>query len=220
MKFTYDEKEKTTPTTTSITKDAPTTLRQRVEAAKKREPSERLILILDASGSMASRLESHVAKTKWELTQDAAYGLLATSKPSRSAIGLVIFETRVIATMEPSKQFMAIYRLIGKRFPGGSTSLSLAITSALTFSPHRIILISDGQPTEHEERVDAAVASLVKRKVRTDTVWIGDTHDEEGEKLLRSIAEKTGGRFSQPKTVKAYLQAVRDLETERRLLSS
>lgn len=204
----------------SIAKEAPKTLKERVEAARQKEPSERLILILDASGSMASRLEQHVAKTKWELTQDAAYGLLASSKPSRSAIGLVIFETKVIATLEPSKQFMAVYGLIGKRFPGGSTSLSIAITSALTFRPHRIILISDGQPTEHEEDVDAAIAALVKGKVRTDTVWIGDAHDTEGEKLLRSIAEKTGGRFSQPKTVKAYLQAVRNLETERRLLSS
>ena len=204
----------------SIAKERPLTMRERVEAAKKKEPSERLILILDASGSMASRLESHVAKTKWELTQDAAYGLLATSKPSRSAIGLVIFESRVIATLEPSKQFMSVYGLIGKRFPGGSTSLSLAINAALTFTPHRIILISDGRPTEHEEHVDAAIAALVKGKVRTDTVWIGDAHDSHGEELLRSIAEKTGGKFSQPKTVKAYLQAVRDLETERRLLSS
>lgn len=70
--------------------------------------------------------------------------------------------------------------------PCGGTPLGLALRLAVSSGCPRVIVISDGQPNDPMEALDAG-----RQLGRCDTIYVGD--GEIGREFLRQLAEHTGG---------------------------
>jgi Ca-activated chloride channel family protein len=201
-------------------------------------PSDKttIILSIDVSGSMRS---TDIAPSRFEAAKAAAKTFLRTLPP-RTRVGLVSFagyaQLVVPPVNDPTKSIAAIDTLSMAR----RTAIGEGLVEAVAALPERfrpnadgtlpqpapssppagiIVLLSDGRTNAG---IDTLVAADVARQMKavvytigigatqyTENTWtIGGTVDEEG---LRAIAERTGGRYYNPKNADQLQDVYRKL---------
>lgn len=132
------------------------------------------VFLLDVSYSM----DSHVGdKRKIDHLRDAVGSYL-------SEVPIISFSTRTFVDEIPE--------------PNGSTEMASAFERCREmFKPSRILVVSDGEPTDGEAKV---LETAVSMHVPVDTLYIGQKGDR-GEEFLKKLSELTGGKQVTAETV-------------------
>ncbi|MDF1799385.1 MAG: VWA domain-containing protein [Planctomycetota bacterium] len=174
-----------------------------------------LALVIDRSGSMASR-------GKLEYAKQAAEQLIARLGP-KDSLSILAYDDevqRVVAS--PSVLDHGMLRdAVAPLVPGGSTNLHGGLVegfdevrrSIAGERLNRVILLSDGLATAgitEPGRIAAAAAGFRQHGVRVSTMGLGVEYDE---RLMQAIAQRSGGNYyyvAQPEQVGDYLDAELD----------
>lgn len=154
-------------------------------------PSLAVTIIIDRSGSMASREKLAIAK-------DAAFSALQILKPI-DTVGVLVFADQPEWSVEPRKvgDRRAIVERLRLLESGGGTNLYIALEEA-----HRVmqtqsarikhmILLSDGL-SDTEGDVHSLVSSINNNGITLSSVAFGSDADQS---LMQNLAELGGGRF-------------------------
>jgi Mg-chelatase subunit ChlD len=155
-----------------------------------------LVLLFDKSGSMS---ETVAGVSKIEVARQAV-SEAARLMPSTDAIGVLAFDSKVeiVSPIGVSRDEGALRAALARVRPGGSTSISPALETALQLlraqgrpreARRHVVLISDGRTSDD----DAARALALARAggVQISAVAIGSNADRS---LLEELARSTGGR--------------------------
>lgn len=161
-------------------------------------PSAALMLVLDHSGSMASRVE-HSTRTQQQIANEAAI-LAARSLLPQDLIGVIGFDTDAdwVVPPEPCRDLRSIEARIRSIGPGGGTNMYPALLAAYEqmaglkgqVSVKHIILLTDGQsePGPYEE----LGARLAAARITLSTIGVGDGMNDP---VLRRLAELGSGVY-------------------------
>ena len=154
---------------------------------------ERVVLVLDHSGSM----QPHLARAR-----AVARGLLAALRPAdRVLIAAMDADTRLLGNdflpLSP-KNREALSGQIDQIGPGGGTNYAVMLQKALAAKPTTIILITDGQGPSQGVMDAAQLLRLKKEHNRSratvHVIALGRTDPLPDASADRKLAESTGGR--------------------------
>ena len=158
---------------------------------RQEEASLALALVIDKSGSMAGE--------KLDLTKQAARAT-AEALPSSDQLAVVVFDSQSqpVVRLQRAANRQRIADDIGRIQASGGTNILAGLREAveeLLPAPARkkhIILLSDGQSPYDEipDLIDAASAA----RITISAIGVGDGADQT---MLKTIAERGGGRFYQ-----------------------
>lgn len=199
-----------------------------------------IILTLDVSGSMRAFDDPNDRRPRIEVAKKEAIRFI--SKRPNDPIGIVIFGADAIAqcprTLDKAVLKKIVHDLkLGIINPNG-TSLATGIATAITKLKNSkakskiLILLTDGKPTENTERVsiETALALAKKLDVKIYTIAVGNRNggyvssafgfiqrmaDSVDEGLLKTIAQKTNGKFfraNNPREMAAIYDTINKLE--------
>jgi hypothetical protein len=165
-------------------------------------PHETLILLIDASGSMADYISG---TEKINAAKNAVVEFIRSKflMGQGDRVGMISFGQYATIIEKPSVQYEFLENRVDALRPNGATAmfegLRLSLDNLSTSSgAKRIVLLTDGIPTTTGRM---SIISLAKeaatRKIVIDTVGVGTPFDLMGydEMLLRRIAAITGGTF-------------------------
>jgi Ca-activated chloride channel homolog len=173
-----------------------------------------VVLAIDDSGSMQA---NDYAPTRLEAAKSAADVLIRNLEPADNA-GVVIFESgaTTAAYLSPDKdrvreKLAAVTPKPGQTAIGDGLTLAIDMARSIPNRKNIVILLSDGVNNTGMVTVDEAVGAARAAKVQVFTVglgsgqpvvigydWLGKPqYAELDEATLRSVAEKTGGRYFQ-----------------------
>lgn len=173
------------------------------------EPQERLMLLVDHSGSMATEFGR---KTRQEAAADAIQVIVSRSVPAVTWLGLTQFDDSAAKLVECTQNFSAIVAAGARIFPSGGTRYAPAIRACFEDKLGRIILVSDGEPSDPAAAIEAAHAARALG-VKIDTIGVAETPG----RILREISEITGGIYSVAKDIQTLTDTFAKLETRARL---
>lgn len=165
---------------------------------------ERIIIVADDSGSMDG--------LPMQQQKKAIAAFLGVCNPTDTAVGITpMNRERINLTLNHP---MILAKTSGwPDHDGGGTPTFKTLETALEQKPTRVVLVSDGQPTDgaakqknyrswgpEEDSIPGAEINptLTKYKttgVKIDTVFIGSESDSSGQAEMRAIAELTGGIY-------------------------
>jgi Mg-chelatase subunit ChlD len=210
----------------------PSTVEQRLKEFQARQQiidtlPNRLVLSLDCSGSMAELATD--SQTKFDLLKEAVCEFAKQAELGSStaiAVTTIPYETEKDFTTDPCQVELYVMDLTVR----GSTPMKGALLKILNnFSCTRVVLVSDGEPTDWYEVVYQAdtqeekrwaiketLAEYISFSVPIDCVHIGK--DTKGEDLLKLIAEVTGGIYVKFKDVARLMTGLSYLTPAKRLL--
>ena len=165
---------------------------------------ERVVLVLDASGSMWGQIEG---RSKIEIARETIAGLVGEWKPE-NRLGLVAYGHRRkgdcadIETLIESGPLdsAAFLRRVNALNPKGMTPLSAAVVQAAESLRHveqkaTVILVSDGEETCNLDPCQVG-RELEAQGVDFTAHVIGfDVANPQHQAQLRCLAENTGGRY-------------------------
>ena len=187
----------------------------KAQAKQKLQPeAEILYLLLDGSGSMCG--------AKWEQLKEAVKALYRYK--GGAAIGIYEFSSDLTIHTEPTTVDMSA---VIEGNSGGGTKMLLALQVLLdqatmfTGKPFRVVLVSDGAPTDAQPKDVFFYIKNLELKPIIDTVFIsaeGSYYYTEGEQLLRDIAQETGGLFFTTKQLKDLSTIFISLSPEKRMI--
>ena len=175
------------------------------------EKKETVCLLVDTSGSMAFGMPGGPG-TRLDAMCRGVLSILGCSDPRRTEYCLVTFNDVAEIRAPKTSHYLAIQSL--KYIADGSTAMAQGINIALTTRADRIILLTDGESTDPEDQVLGAAGRCRSAGVKVDCIAIG----EADHKLLRRIAEETGGVFRVASTAEELLKTYCLLETRSYLL--
>ena len=154
-----------------------------------------LCVVVDRSGSMAGEKLEQAKRSCLEiwnsLTPEDNFSILA-------------FDTEVISVVSPQTPRSEVSERITSLGPGGSTNLSkgwyLGLLELQSYGSerhiNRIILLSDGQANEGEQKSAVLAAESARARdelsITSSTIGIGDDFQED---ILSALARESGGRF-------------------------
>lgn len=172
---------------------------------------ESLLLMLDGSGSMRGHA--------WRELHGAVRALVEASSPQTSRVGLAIYSDDADVYCGFSSALDAVLDALPMQPPGGLTAmrqgLSMGLGLAWPTEVRRIVLLSDGEPTDGNPVPVAK--KLAKLGVVIDTVGCGRAGLQgEGKLTLEAIAAVTGGRFVPCGRITELRGAFRALESRAR----
>lgn len=175
-----------------------------------------IVLALDVSGSMQMQ-DDQDSRSRVEVAKDEAIRFI--EKRDNDAIGLVIFGKEAVSrcplTLDKKILKNIVHELsIGVVDPDG-TVLSKALVTAINRLKNSaakskiIILLTDGEPSPEDIQPKMAIEAAKKLGIRVYTVGIGSDKEmgimhpiygfipapKLNDKLLRVIADQTGGKF-------------------------
>jgi hypothetical protein len=166
-------------------------------------PGERMILVLDASGSMWGRIEG---RAKIEIAREALNELLG-ELPADTAVGLQVYGHRSKGDCDDIELLAApragaaedLARRIASIQPKGMTPITAALQQAgASLAQHEgrasLVLISDGKETCNGDPC-AAARRLRAQGVDTTIHVVGFDVGAEEREQLQCIAEGGGGRY-------------------------
>ncbi|MDQ0473130.1 vWA domain-containing protein [Labrys wisconsinensis] len=166
------------------------------------EDGARVVLVLDASGSMWSRIGN---QTKIEIARDTVGTILKDWRP-QDQLGLVVYGHRrkgdcgdieVVKPVGPVDP-AALMATVGAISPKGRTPMTQAVRVAAdqlagVEGPASVILVSDGLETCQADPC-AVAAELKARDIGLTVHTVGfDIQDPDATNQLACMAEKTGG---------------------------
>jgi Mg-chelatase subunit ChlD len=167
-------------------------LQQRVQAASRQEKENkkdaatmpnRIGLMLDVSGSMAGE--------KMDMLRLAGRTFLEQCSSDDTACAINTFEPSLRVNMSTEHSLNASL-CHGLNCLGG-TPMADAMQDMLHNEPlTRGVLVSDGQPNDQQSVRDIA-SDYREAQIPIDTVHIGES--DQGEELLKYVAEITGGKY-------------------------
>ncbi len=178
---------------------------------------EKVILVLDASGSMWGRIQG---KPKIQIAREVIGNILKDWKPENE-IGLIAYGHRKkgdcsdIQTLVPVGKLdkSAFMKAVNGLNPKGKTPLSDAVRQAAeqlkyTEDKATVILVSDGRETCNAD--PCALAKDLEKKGIDFTVHVVgfDVSDKQGLEQLRCMAKNTGGEFFAAANAKALRDAL------------
>lgn len=183
-----------------------------------RECDKALIIAVDTSGSMGSEFANGKSRIDvlWDIVknelpqrmQGYTFGVIAFGLDTMNSVNFVIYPTNDARTLASATRIEAL----------GSTPMLGGLNMAWDWiSNHakqaRIILISDGQPTDANE---STILSNCMRmcNIPIDTIALST----EGEDILRKISNATNGIFSRPGNINVLTDTIIKLSPEKRLL--
>ena len=200
-----------------------------------------IVLAIDVSGSMQVFDDVQDRRSRIQVAKEEAIHFI--DKRIDDPIGLVIFAkdslSRSPITLDKLMLKQAVYELkLGFIDPDG-TSLGTGLATAVNrlrkskSKSKIIILLTDGEPTPHTDRIapDVAIEMAKQFGIKVYTVGIGNEqggfvmHPFGGlqrlpmridTKLLKEIAQKTGGRFfraNNPADMRQIYRTIDTLET-------
>jgi Ca-activated chloride channel homolog len=169
------------------------------------EEGSRVILVLDASGSMRGKIDG---KTKMDIAKEVVAKLVADWKPD-DELGLVAYGHRekgsctdIEVLREPGALDAGDYmKAVNALNPKGKTPMTAAVrmaAEALQYTEKKatVILVSDGIET-CDPNPCAVAEELEKLGVGLTVHTVGFGLDDKGAVAqLKCLAEKTGGTFS------------------------
>ena len=157
---------------------------------RQKKESLALILVVDASGSMANYIGPD------QKIQLALEGVRASIRAldDEDRVGVIGFAAKIKMDEPPTTEHEEILRAVGKLRPGSGTKMYLALErayerlQAVDAKQKHILLLSDGKS-------EGAFISLAKRiaadKMTLSTIAIGDADRA----LMKAIAEAGGGGY-------------------------
>ncbi len=178
-------------------------------------PRERATVVL-AMDSSRSMLATDIAPTRLRVAQRAAAAFL-DRLPRRYQVGVVSFSGAARVLNRPTTDRVAARRALGAMVPQWGTAMGDGLDRALDSRPEPraqtspgrvpmvILLLSDGNNTKGLDPLEVA-ARARRAKVRIYTVALGTGRPSRAagatrlirpanERVLRAIADTTGGRF-------------------------
>jgi len=188
------------------------------------EPADRVMLVLDASGSMWGRAEG---RTKIEIAREVVRDLLADWQEG-THLGLAAYGHRrkgdcqdietllPVGAVRPEEVQEAIDGLV----PRGKTPIGDAVRHAArelraSEEPATVVLVSDGRETCDAD--PCALGSELERSGVDFTVHVVGFDVGEAESgELRCLAEETGGRYFTASSAESLLDALRRAIVETR----
>jgi Ca-activated chloride channel homolog len=172
--------------------------------AEAQKPTEQVMLVLDASGSMWGQLNG---KTKIEIAR-AAVADLTGAWPAHNPLGLVTYGHRSKGDCQDIETLLPVAPLNRSTYlskvnalnPKGMTPISAAVmhaAEALKYSEQKatVILVSDGEETCNLDPCEVG-RSLEAKGVDFVAHVIGfDVPNPKHQDQLKCLAENTGGRY-------------------------
>ncbi len=163
---------------------------------------ERIIIVADDSGSMDGIPMAQQKK--------AIIEFLGVCNPLDTAVGVTPMNREKIT-------FTMIHPTIMTKVTGwplhggGGTPIFSTLAKALEQNPSRVVLVSDGEPTDgsavhntrsyYDEPIDSnanwhpVIDKYKNAKIKIDTVYIGSFSSERSISEMKAIAELTGGMY-------------------------
>jgi len=148
-----------------------------------------LAVLADVSDSMSDRAPSGLSKFM-ELR-----AALISSLARREDYSLVAFAGDVEMVESPAKLYNT----------GGSTRLANALRCVAKQGAERLLIVTDGHPTDSPPDSCLAVLDELFPWVRVDVLFIGPPDDSSATALLRRVARNGGVMYS---TERHYLQSL------------
>lgn len=182
------------------------------KAALRPGEKERVLLVIDVSGSMGSWFIDNQNDTRLEAAVRSIETIVRQSSRATSELGLMSFDSEAKVLQTISSSFTGIVVQSKNLRPGSSTSYVQALGMAANQNPHRLIFLSDGQPNEREEEVLRVTQTLADLGIKIDCVGIGEAGD-----LLKKMATLTGGVYAYADTVSDLVNTFGQLESRARL---
>lgn len=174
---------------------------------------ERVVLLIDNSGSMAGPFSTGQLKSSQHAAYEATLAILQCSAPNITAYGIVAFNTLPLVVQQITTNYLLLYKNASLRSDGG-TAMNLGISCALQQNPSRIILLSDGAPTCNMEDICSIIQTAITLSTKIDTISIGGASDT----IMQEIARRTAGKWQRPISPAELVQSFQKLETRNRLL--
>ncbi len=176
-----------------------------------------IMMVLDVSGSMQFKDFADDDRTRLDVAKDEAIRFI--KRRDQDAVGLVIFGndaiSRIPLTMDKQMVLDMVNQLeLGLIDPDGTTLARAIVTAANRLKNSKaaskvIILLTDGEPSEHDINPSIAIEAAKKLGIKVYTIGIGSDevqyfmHPFYGaipkprvnKELLERIASQTGGKF-------------------------
>lgn len=190
-----------------------------------------IMMALDASGSMQLADFEDDKRSRFDIAKDEALRFI--TKRHDDALGLVLFGREAVSRCpltvdKPILKNIVTDMELGVIDPDG-TVLATGLVTAINRLKHEsakskiIIALTDGEPSPIDTDPEVAIEAAQKLGIKIYTVGIGSTKQEHimvplhglvpkprvNEKLLRHIAQETGGAFFMARNV----QDMRDIYT-------
>jgi VWFA-related protein len=182
----------------------------------------RIGVLVDTSSSIRDRLR---------FEQEAAIDFLKTTlRPGKDSAFVVAFDVRTQVVQDYTDDLEKLSEAIRSLLAGGVTTLYDAIylscqEKMLIFPPPEpylrrvLIIISDGQDNQSEHTREEALAMAQRAEVTIYAISTNATGlPERGDKVLRRLAEQTGGRaffpFKASETAANFQEIARELRSQ------
>ena len=182
----------------------------------------RIGVLVDTSSSIRDRLR---------FEQEAAIDFLSTTlRPGKDAAFVVAFDVRTQVVQDYTDNLEKLSQAIRSLLAGGVTALYDAIyfscrEKMLIFPPpepylrRMLIIISDGQDNQSEHTREEALAMAQRAEVTIYAISTNATGlPVHGDKVLRRLAEQTGGRaffpFKASETAANFQEIARELRSQ------
>ena len=182
----------------------------------------RVGVLVDTSSSISDRLR---------FEQDAAIDFLNTTlRPGKDSAFVVAFDVQTHVVQDYTDDLEKLSEAIRSLLAGGMTTLYDAIyfscrEKMLVFPPPEpylrrvLIIISDGQDNQSEHTREEALAMAQRAEVTVYAISTNATGlPVHGDKVLRRLAEQTGGRaffpFKDSETVANFQEIARELRSQ------
>jgi len=191
------------------------------EAGDHQKKGRDLILVLDASGSMAQ--SGYSKKNRFKSKYEAALDLSSDFIKHRfdDNMGVVIFGTFAYTASPLTYDLSALdsmLKMTAVGIAGESTAIGDALMQAirtLSYGKARskaIILLTDGYHNAGKNSPKTAVALAKKKGIKIYTIGIGKRSDYDGA-LLETIAKESGGKSYAAATAEQLKKVYREIDT-------
>ncbi|MEP7214708.1 MAG: VWA domain-containing protein [Anaerolineaceae bacterium] len=186
-----------------------------------------IALALDISSSMNT--SGFGGATRLEATKKVIRDFIKGRESDR--IGLVVFQRDALPLSPPSLDYQALDRIVSQLASGllpDGTGIGVGLGSALnmlresTAASRIVILLTDGEHNADSISPEDAAQLAAALKVRVYTIGVVSTNGtgrgDVDEKLLQTIADRTGGKYfkaNNPQALADVYSEIGKLETSR-----
>jgi len=192
-------------------------------------PSQGVDIALSVDISSSMNTSGFGGGTRLEATKKVIRDFIKGRESDR--IGLVVFQRDALPLSPPSLDYQALDQMVSQLASGllsDGTGIGVGLGSALnmlrdsTAASRIVILLTDGEHNADSISPEDAAQLAVALKIRVYTIGVVSTNStgrpDVDEKLLQSIADRTGGKYfkaNNPQALADVYSEIGKLETSR-----